>query len=121
MKSILLLSGLLLASGATFAQGYKVAPKSVPTEVAPDGKMAVPVSPVLPGEEHLSARERVERDLLMPPRRERAAALQAASEEPTAEAKQETPEAAAAEEAPEAPAAHPATHRRHRAVHRRHR
>ena len=115
MKNILLLSSLLLASGATFAQGYKVAPPA-PTEVAPDGKMAVPVSPVLPGEEHLSARERVERDLLMPPRRERAAALQAASEEPTAEVKEE---AAPAEEAPETPAAHPATHRRHRAVHRR--
>ena len=115
MKNILLLSSLLLASGGAFAQGYNVTPTPAPTEVAPDGKMAVPVSPVLPGEEHLSARERVERDLLMPPRRERAAALQAASEEPTAEVK----EAAPAEEAPETPAAHPATHRRHRAAHRR--
>ena len=121
MKSILLLSGLLLASGGAFAQGYNVTPKPAPVaaEVVPDGKMVVPVSPaILPGEEQLSARERVERDMLMPPRRERAA-LQAASEEATAEAKEETPEATVTEEAPETPAAHPATQHRRRIIHRR--
>jgi len=81
------------------AQGKKAAAPAATTE----GKMMMPVSPaVLPGEEKLSARERVERDMLMPPRRKKAAALQAASDE-SAEAKNESSPAEDAADAPSAP------------------
>jgi hypothetical protein len=67
MRTIFLLVGLLLSSAGVFAQGKK---KAAPAPVIDhDGKVAVPVKPALPGEEKLSARERVERDFLMPVRR----------------------------------------------------
>ncbi|GGG31238.1 hypothetical protein GCM10011378_04790 [Hymenobacter glacieicola] len=58
---------LLLSSGAAWAQGDKKTPPATPTQ--------------LPGEEKLSARERAERDFLMPVRRKQAATLRAAAEE----------------------------------------
>lgn len=67
MRTIFLLVGLLLSSAGVFAQGKK---KAAPAPaIDHDGKVAVPVKPALPGEEKLSARERVERDFLMPVRR----------------------------------------------------
>ncbi|WP_156126412.1 hypothetical protein [Hymenobacter sp. DG25B] len=67
MRTIFLLVGLLLSSAGVFAQGKKKAAPAPPIDH--DGKVAVPVKPALPGEEKLSARERVERDFLMPVRR----------------------------------------------------
>ncbi|UPL48289.1 hypothetical protein [Hymenobacter sublimis] len=58
---------LLWSSGAAWAQGDKKAQTATPTQ--------------LPGEEKLSARERAERDFLMPVRRKQAATLRAAAEE----------------------------------------
>ncbi|MGY2131512.1 hypothetical protein ACW9KT_04760 [Hymenobacter sp. HD11105] len=68
MRKIYVLAGLLLCSAPVLAQGKKTTqvPKS-------SGHFTVPVTPALPGEEKLSARERVERDLLMPVRRKQAA------------------------------------------------
>ncbi|WP_303310416.1 hypothetical protein [Hymenobacter sp. BT730] len=72
MRTIFLVIGLLLSSAGVFAQGKKkVAPAPV---IDHDGKVAVPVKPALPGEEKLSARERVERDFLMPVRRKQGVA-----------------------------------------------
>ncbi|GAB2455266.1 hypothetical protein GCM10011375_03040 [Hymenobacter qilianensis] len=68
MRKIYVLAGLLLCGAPVLAQGKKTTqlPKS-------SGHFTVPVTPALPGEEKLSARERVERDLLMPVRRKQAA------------------------------------------------
>jgi hypothetical protein len=68
MRQIYVLAGLLLCSMPVLAQGKKTTqvPKST-------GHYTVPIMPALPGEEKLSARERVERDLLMPVRRKQAA------------------------------------------------
>ena len=68
MRKIVVFAGLLLCSMPVLAQGKKTTqvPKS-------SGHFTVPVTPALPGEEKLSARERVERDLLMPVRRKQAA------------------------------------------------
>ena len=80
MRKMYVLAGLLLCGAPVLAQGKKTneIPKSA-------GHFTVPVTPALPGEEKLSARERVERDLLMPVRRKQAAlnlqeAKQAAAE-----------------------------------------
>ncbi|TYZ09550.1 hypothetical protein FY528_09910 [Hymenobacter lutimineralis] len=66
MRIVLLCVGLLLSGAGALAQGQKK-----PTSSTPDtaGKVAVPVRPALPGEEKLTAQERVERDFLMPVRR----------------------------------------------------
>lgn len=124
MNKIIVLAGLLLCSASALAQSST---KTTPPPVL-EGKMVVPVSPVLPGEENLTARERVERDLLMPTRRNRAAAPQAAEE---AEETMATPDVhgpAVPEEAPAAaepvanstaPAHHATYHRRTTSTHRR--
>lgn len=66
-KLLLLLPALLLASAPGWAQD--------------DAKATTTITPTsLPGEEDLSAQERAERDFLMPVRRKRAAALEAAEE-----------------------------------------
>ncbi|WP_143164022.1 hypothetical protein [Hymenobacter daecheongensis] len=86
--------------------------------------MAVPVTK-LPGEEKLSARERAERDFLMPVRRKQAAALKAshdeAIEQATAQASFIGPEEAKPEEtaAPAAKAAPHRTYHRRRTTHHR--
>ena len=68
MRKIYVLAGLLLCSVPVLAQGKKT------TEISKSsGHFTVPITPALPGEEKLSARERVERDLLMPVRRKQAA------------------------------------------------
>ena len=95
MNKIMVLAGLLLCSVSALAQSPT---KNAPAPVL-EGKIAVPVSPVLPGEEDLTARERVERDMLMPTRRNRAAALQAA-EEAEETTTSEAHDSAALDEAP---------------------
>lgn len=63
----MLLSALLLSSATAWAQD--------------DAKTSATITPTnLPGEEELSAQERAERDMLMPVRRKRAAALEAVEE-----------------------------------------
>ncbi|MBO3272890.1 hypothetical protein [Hymenobacter defluvii] len=117
MNKSLMLAGLLLCSAPVLAQS------PVKTTSAPvlEGKVAVPVSPVLPGEENLTARERVERDMLMPTRRSRAAALQTAEEVEETTTTPEVHGPAVPEEAPAAlePEAKPAAPAHHTTYHRR--
>ncbi|UOR05535.1 hypothetical protein MUN82_00195 [Hymenobacter aerilatus] len=118
MNKILMLAGLLLCSAPVLAQS----PTKTTPAPAPEGKVAVPVSPVLPGEESLTARERVERDMLMPTRRSRAAALQTAEEvEETTTTTPEVHGPAVPEAVPTAPApeAKPAAPVRRTTYHRR--
>jgi hypothetical protein len=102
MRKICVLAGLLLCSIPVLAQGKKTneLPKS-------SGHFfTVPVTPALPGEEKLSARERAERDLLMPVRRQQAAlTLQEAKQASAAITAQgvAAAEANAGEEAKKAP------------------
>ena len=66
-KLVMLLSVLLLSSASAWAQD--------------DAKASATITPTnLPGEEELSAQERAERDILMPVRLKRAAALEAVEE-----------------------------------------
>ncbi len=96
-KLVLLLSVLLLSSASAWAQD--------------DAKASATVTPTsLPGEEELSAQERAERDFLMPTRRKRAAALDAAEEaarQAAAEAQAEVARTAQAVLAAQAAAAPP--------------
>ncbi|QDA60910.1 hypothetical protein [Hymenobacter jejuensis] len=114
LRKIYVLAGLLLCSAPVFAQSAKK--NSGPS--VPEGKVALPVTPALPGEEKLTARERAERDFLMPVRRKRAAALkpsatdQASATDITAHAAEEAEEIAPAEEA--AASKTTATHNSHR-------
>ncbi|WP_143434922.1 hypothetical protein [Hymenobacter roseosalivarius] len=101
MRKIYVFAGLLLCSAPVFAQGKKTTqvPKS-------SGHFTVPITPALPGEEKLSARERVERDLLMPVRRKQAALTLEEAKQASAEITAQgvaTAEANAAEEAKKAP------------------
>ncbi|TGE14688.1 hypothetical protein [Hymenobacter elongatus] len=127
MRTIYVLAGMLLCGTPVFAQGGKN-PVSADTK----GQAALPVAPTLPGEEKLSARERAERDFLMPIRRKQAAALKdAAQEEVATQAAATTaemtarnfigPEEAKVEEAaaPAKPTARPRTYHRRSSTRRR--
>lgn len=70
IRKLLVVAGVLLCSAPVLAQGEKK-PNSA----------AVVKPTALPGEEKLSARERAERDFIMPVRRKQAATLRAAAEE----------------------------------------
>lgn len=70
IRKLLVVAGVLLCSPPVLAQGEKK-PNSA----------AVVKPTALPGEEKLSARERAERDFIMPVRRKQAATLRAAAEE----------------------------------------
>ena len=115
MRKLLVVAGVLLCSAPVLAQGEKK-PKSA----------AVVKPTALPGEEKLSARERAERDFIMPVRRKQAATLRAAAEEaplaqPAVEVTARNLEAVEEEKpaettetkaAPAAPARRTTTHRR---------
>ncbi|QIL75808.1 MULTISPECIES: hypothetical protein [Hymenobacter] len=101
MRQLYVLAGLLLCSAPVLAQGKKTTQIS-----SSSGHFTVPVTPALPGEEKLSARERVERDLLMPVRRKQAALTLQEAKQASAEITArglEAAEANAAEEAKKAP------------------
>jgi hypothetical protein len=101
MRKIYVLAGLLLCSAPVLAQGKKTTPVSKSA-----GHFTVPVTPALPGEEKLSARERVERDLLMPVRRKQAALTLEEAKQASANITAQgvaAAEANAAEEAKKAP------------------
>jgi hypothetical protein len=101
MRKIYVLAGLLLCSMPVLAQG-----KKTPQLSKSSGHFTVPVTPALPGEEKLSARERVERDLLMPVRRKQAALTLQEAKQASAEITArgvEAAEASIAEEAKKAP------------------
>ncbi|RYU77927.1 hypothetical protein [Hymenobacter persicinus] len=118
MRSFFMFFGLLLCGAPAFAQGVKN-----PASADHKGLVELPATR-LPGEEKLSARERAERDFLMPVRRKQAAALRAAQDEAiqqaTAEASFIGPEEAKPEEAA-APAVKATPHRTYhrRSTHRR--
>jgi hypothetical protein len=100
MRKIYVLAGLLLCGAPVLAQSKKT------NEISKSaGHFTVPVTPALPGEEKLSARERVERDLLMPVRRKQAALTLQEAKQAAAEITAQgvaTAEANAAEEAKKA-------------------
>lgn len=71
IKSGLLLSALLVSSLAWAQNGQVVQFEEDASAELPRGVLALPEPPPLPGEEKLSARERAERDFIMPTRRKK--------------------------------------------------
>jgi len=114
-RKIYVLAGLLLCSISAFAQSEK---KSI--AVDRKNQVALPVGPALPGEEHLSAQERAERDFLMPTRRKKATAATTKVEEAQQAALEVTAHNLEAVEATEAEEAAPAVKKTvtHHSAHR---